>query len=274
MNDTTLTVHPDVEQGTPEWHDLRRGELTSSMIGRLITTGPPSPLVLACPTCGADREAPCLSTARKTPTPIKTIHDARTAAVSLMPPVHSINYGDAFDTMARATAAERITGLTEDIGMTRDMWRGVEAEPYARGYYETHHAPVREIGFALRTGPGWRLGCSPDGLVGDDGGIEIKSPRAAGHVAVVLADAVPAHWQAQIQANLLVTGRAWWDFVAFSGGLPFYRKRVHPHPDWQGVLIGAARAFEQKVTDIVNDYLERTADLPKTDPLPDLEVVI
>lgn len=271
---TTYTEWRDVTQGSPEWHDLRRGELTASTIGRLIVSGPPSPLTLACPTCGADREAPCLSVSRKAPTPIKTIHDARTAAASTLPPVHTIADGETFEKAARVTAAERIAGLTEDIGMTRDMYRGVESEPFAREYYAEHYAPVTEIGFALRTGPGWRLGCSPDGLVGDDGGIEIKSPRAASHVAIVLADEVPTHWQAQIQANLLVTGRDWWDFIPFSGGLALYRKRITPNPDWQGVLIGAARAFEAKVTQIVSEYLERTAGLPKTEPIPDLEVMI
>jgi hypothetical protein len=61
---------------------------------------------------------------------------------------------------------------------------------------------------------GWTLGYSPDGLVGDDGLIEIKAPRAKTHLRTILADEVPAHYMAQCQAGLLVTGRKWIDFVS------------------------------------------------------------
>ena len=62
------------------------------------------------------------------------------------------------------------------------------------------------------------LGHSPDGLVGDDGLLEIKAPRAKAHVLAVSPTSAP-HYMAQLQAGLLVSGRAWIDFVPFCGGL-------------------------------------------------------
>ena len=71
--------------------------------------------------------------------------------------------------------AERLTGHIDPIYPNADMQRGTMDEPYARDLYAKEYAPVTEIGFAVRTINGYRLGASPDGLVGEYGGLEIKS---------------------------------------------------------------------------------------------------
>jgi predicted phage-related endonuclease len=137
-------------------------------------------------------------------------------------------------------------------------------EPYARDVYAENYGEVEVVGFMLREEDDWRLGASPDGLVGDDGGIEIKCPRAKTHLRTILADEVPAHYMAQVQSSLLVSGRKWWDFVSFVGGMPLYRKRVLPDPAWFDAITAACIAFEANAAQIVADYESRVADMPKT----------
>lgn len=261
----SLHVLPDLIQGSEEWHAQRRGLVTASVVGKLISVGPPNAIAVPCVTCAAPADAPCISATRKTPTPIKTLHDARTAAAATLPPIYSTATGDDARNLTLTLAAERIAGWTEQTAMTSDMWRGVEAEPFARDIYSGHYGEATEIGFMVREEDDWRLGYSPDGLVGDDGLIEIKAPRAKTHVRTILADEVPARYMPQLQAGLLVSGRAWIDFVSYVGGLPLYRKRVEPDPVWFSAITAACIAFEANATQIVADYQARTKGLPMTD---------
>jgi hypothetical protein len=269
----TLTVLADLQQGSPEWHDARRGIVTASVVGKLITVGPPAASDVMCPQCGAKSGEPCLSRTRKEPTPIKTHHDDRVLATWNQPPIYSVADNDTSRGLTATLAAERITGWTEDTPMSSDMWRGVEAEPFARDLYSEHYAPVTECGFMLREECGLRIGYSPDGLVGDDGLIEIKAPRAKTHLRTILADEVPAHYMPQLQAGLLVSGRAWIDFVSYVGGMPLYRRRVEPDLEWFDAIANACIAFEANVERIVLDYLKRVSGMPKTERL-DLEIRI
>lgn len=163
-------------------------------------------------------------------------------------------------------AAERITGRVEDTPMTSDMWRGVENEPRARDKYtETSPSPVRELGFMTRIGEGWALGYSPDGLVGNDGLIEIKSPRPKGHLRTILTNQVPSMYMAQLQAGLFVSGRAWIDYISYSGGMPMYVKRVEPDEDWFKAIKAAVTAFEKDAADMVTAYTEASSSMPATE---------
>lgn len=262
----TLTIFDAFDQGTDEWHDARRGILTASAVGRLIAIGAPDAVTVDCPTCNATANAPCLSAARKTPTPIKTIHDARAQAVVNLPPVYTVADNDTARGLVATLAAERITGWTDETPMNSDMWRGVEAEPIAReAYARQQEVAVTEVGFILRTEHAWQLGYSPDGLVGDDGLIEIKAPRTKTHLQTVIADEVPAHYMAQLQAGLMVTGREWIDFISYVAGMPLFIKRVLPDANWLAALEAAATAFEVACNDLVTAYEARVKGLPMTD---------
>lgn len=262
----TLHVYEELDQGTDEWLAARRGIVTASVVGKLISIGSPGPLTVACPACKTDPLQPCMSmAAKKEPAHIKTIHDARVAATAGLPPTYGPADNETSRALTATLVAERIAGFTEDGPMTSDMWRGVEMEPVARDLYAKHHAPVEQVGF-MRLEADWgTLGYSPDGLVGDQGLIEIKAPRTKGHLLAVLAGEVPAHNVAQLQAGLLVSGRAWIDFIPYVGGLPLWTKRVFPDPAWHGAIKGAVSRFEETAAEMTDAYLTATSGLPATE---------
>ena len=289
-----LHVYADLEQGSDAWMDLRCGMLTASVVGKLLTVNPPGALDYDCPTCKASAGSPCVSLTRKTPTTIKTYHEGRTVAAleneANLPPTISVADNDTSRALTATLAAERVAGFTEDGYMSSDMWRGVESEPYARDLYSGHYEAVTECGFMVRTEPmpwdpnevarpvdeeqpTWSLGYSPDGLVGDDGLIEIKAPRSKTQLLTVVADEVPAHNMAQCQAGLLVSGRKWLDFVSFVGGMHIYVKRVLPDPMWFAAIEAACRTFETNAAALVDDYHKRVDGKPVAERIPTLEVI-
>jgi hypothetical protein len=149
--------------------------------------------------------------------------------------------------------------------MTSDMWRGCEMEPVARDLYSKHYAEAREVGFMVEDKWGFSIGYSPDGLVGDDGLIEIKAPRAKTQILTVLSGEVPAYNMAQCQTGLLVSGRKWLDFIPFVAGLPLWRKRVYPEPAWHEAITAAVAKFETTAAEMVAAYEQATKDLPATE---------
>lgn len=151
-------------------------------------------------------------------------------------------------------AAQRISGYVEPSYISDDMLRGQEDEFYARQLYAEHYAPVEQAGFITNDRFGFILGYSPDGLVGDDGLIEIKSRRQRFQIETIAADEVPSEYMIQIQTELLVSERQWVDFISYSGGLPMFVKRVEPIPEFQEAIIAAACAFEAKVAEKMLEY--------------------
>jgi hypothetical protein len=264
-----LTEFPKVEQGSEEWLTLRRGIVTASVVGKLLTVGTPDVLEYRCDRCDAEPGLSCVSLSRKDRAPIKTVHDERTTtaakAAKTAPPVIEVANNDTSLAVTRTLVAERIAGFTEDAPMTSDMWRGRDMEPYARDHYSGHYHQAEEVGFMRYDEDGWTLGLSPDGLVGTDGGLEVKCPRAKTHVAWTLADKVPAQHMAQVQAALLVTGRAWWDFASFVGGLPLFVKRAYPDPTWFDAITAACIQFEQTAEQMTTAYDHATHGLPTTE---------
>ena len=271
----TLTIH-DIEQRSPEWYAARRGILTASTVHALLTVAKPSAIAYTCPSCDADPSQPCRSKrAGGKGEPLKTIHGERItlAAETDADPIVSVSSGDEARSLALLLAAERITARTEDTYQTRDMWRGVESEPFARDCYSENFAPVTECGFMVRDFDGARIGYSPDGLVGDDGLIEVKAPRAKGHLSTILAGTVPAQHMAQIQCGLLVSGRQWCDFISFYGGMPLWPVRVTADPLWHVAIVNALHLLEARVADILAAYAKAVDGLPMTDPLPDYDEI-
>ena len=195
------------------------------------------------------------------------------AVGKLLTPTLRVADNDTSRGVIAGLVAERITGTVDPTRMNDDMWRGVEHEPYARDTYSGHYQQAVECGFMRYDGDGWSLGLSPDGLVADEGGIEIKCPRAKGHIATILADEVPAYYMPQIQAALLVSGRKWWDYVSFCAGLPLYVKRVYPDPEWHDAIRAACQHFETTAARMVADYQGAVAGLPMTERI-ELELVI
>ena len=115
---------------------------------------------------------------------------------------------------------ERLTGKKTESFTNAAMQWGVDQEPIARAEYEVKTGNfVDQIAFVDHPTI-VNFGCSPDGLVGDDGLIEIKCPNTATHIDYVMQDKVPTKYIPQIQCQLAVTGRKWCDFVSFDPRLP------------------------------------------------------
>ncbi len=267
-----LIEYPELEQRSPEWYDQRRGIVTASAISALVTVGAPDALSVGCPVCHAVADLPCMSmAAKKTPTPIKTIHEARAAIASERPPVYAPANNDTSRGLTALLVAERITGHTDPTFMNDDMWRGVMDEPLAVEVYAKHYAPVKTTGLMVRDDWGFSIGYSPDGLVGDDGLVEVKSRRQKKHLITVLADEVPAENMGQIQCGLLVSGRKWCDYISYSGGMAMWKKRITPDPEWHRAIVAAVAEFELTAERMVDAYLSATEGLPATERI-DLEL--
>jgi len=108
--------------------------------------------------------------------------------------------------------AERMSGESMNGYSNKAMEDGIETEPLAREYYEQLFGEVQQVGFVELND---YVGCSPDGLIGDDGGMEIKCPYPNTHIDYILKNKLPAVYVPQVQGNMWVTGRKWWDFVSF-----------------------------------------------------------
>lgn len=261
-----LHIYEDLQQGTDEWLAARCGIVTASVVGQLVTSRQPTAIETDCPECGALTAEPCIG--KRSPAPLKTLHPARAAAARGMDRVIGADLNsDTAHGLALTLAAERITGHVEQIHENSDMLRGTLDEPFARDKYAEHHAPVDQIGFMVINDLGFRVGYSPDGLVGYDGLIEIKSRKQKKHLATILADAVPLENMAQCQAGLLVSGREWIDYVSFCSGMPLWTKRVYPDPKWFAAIIEAVTEFEKSVNSMLTRYAESTKGLPPTERL-------
>ncbi len=193
------------------------------------------------------------------------------AVGKLLTPTLKVADNDASRALTATLVAERITGWAEETRMTPDMWRGVEHEPFARDTYSGHYEQAVEIGFMVRREDDWTLGYSPDGLVRDDGLIEIKCPRAKSHLNTILTDQVPPSYMAQLQAGLLVSGREWIDYVSFCGGMPLYVKRVLPDPAWHKAVTAACQKFETTAAEMGAAYKQATTGLAPTERVPSLD---
>lgn len=155
-------------------------------------------------------------------------------------------------------AAQRITQFVEPTYVGDDMLRGHDDEITARELYSKRIAPVVECGFITNDKWGFRLGCSPDGLVGDDGLIEAKSRRQRFQIQTIVehyeSGAIPEDYVLQVQAELLVTERKWCDLISFSGGLPMATMRVFPDAAIHEAILDAAAKFESRISAVVADY--------------------
>lgn len=184
-----MKIH-NMEQGTPEWLEIRLGMPTASCADKLITP------------------------ARREPS-------------KSMKPYAQELAGDKF--------AGYVVSSWEGNQYTE---RGHEVEPEARSWYAMEtDTPIQEVGFI--THDTLECGCSPDGLVGDDGLVEIKClPK--NHIKALLvyknSGKPPSDYIPQIHFQLLVTDRAWVDLVYYSPALPSISIRIERDKEMDTLL--------------------------------------
>ena len=217
----TLTIYnaEDIPQGSDAWLEARRGIVTASTIGQLITA--------------------------------KTLRPAK---------------NDTARGLIETLAAEQVTGRVEPVYANAAMERGNRDEPWARHEYEKATGnKVDEVGFIRLDTAEFTVGYSPDGLVGDDGLIEIKSRSPRIQMRTILTDEVPAANMAQIMCGLYVTGRGWLDYVSYSNGMPLYIKRVSPDNDWFNAIRCAMNEFTIAANAITDAYEAQTMSMHQTE---------
>ena len=115
---------------------------------------------------------------------------------------------------------ERLTDQREEFFISGAMQHGTDTEPLARAAYESlKDVLVYEVGFVPHPSIEW-AGASPDGLVGDDGCVEIKCPNTATMIETLLSQKVPGKYITQMQFQMACTGRKWCDYVSFDPRMP------------------------------------------------------
>jgi len=170
---TTFTTEDRVavQQGTPEWHQLRLGKVTASRVADIL------------------------------------------AKTKTGPSASRGNY-------LIELALQRVTKTIEESYTNAAMEWGTQTEPQARVAYEVSTGNfVDQVAFIDHPSIAG-FGCSPDGLVGDDGLIEIKCPNSATHWSYIKANEPPTKYFIQMQAQMAVTGAKWCDFVSFDPRMP------------------------------------------------------
>lgn len=163
--------------------------------------------------------------------------------------------------------AERLTGEPAEKFSNAAMQWGTEKEPDARAAYEFRTgADVVQFGF-LRHPSIIMAGASPDGLVMDDGLIEIKCPNTATHIETLLTGAVPQKYITQMHFQMICAGRKWCDFVSFDPRMPesmrLFIKQVKFDATFGDEIDREVRAFikelDAKVEDLRALYERRAA---------------
>jgi putative phage-type endonuclease len=115
---------------------------------------------------------------------------------------------------------QRLTNEPGESFTNAAMEWGTQTEPMARIAYEAHaNVFVEQVAFVDHPTIEW-FGCSPDGLVGETGLVEIKCPASKAHIKYLLGGKPPAKYVPQMQCQMAVTGREWCDFVSYDPRLP------------------------------------------------------
>ena len=163
------------------------------------------------------------------------------------------NCGKGLETYIYSLMSEYYSSGLIDYYSNKDIERGNELEEQARGIYELEKGvKVDQVGFVEYDE---YCGCSPDGLVGENGGIEIKCLNDAKHFKMILnkEKEIESKYLWQIQMNIALTGRKWWDFVAYNPNFQDNILIFRMKPDqekidkiWEGLKVGTEKIKEIK----------------------------
>ena len=168
-----------------------------------------------------------------------------------------VKYGEASSRANYKTqlVTERITGKPIKSFSNSIMQQGTDREPFARIQYEFENGSVQEVGFIHHPKIAWS-GVSVDGLVGNDGIIEIKCPLETTHTNNLLKKEVPSKYVAQVQWGLAVTERQFCDFISFNPDFPddlqMIVVRVDRDDDYIAKMEEEVIAFNEEIEAIVN----------------------
>lgn len=177
---------------------------------------------------------------------------------NLVSPEWKLRTGQTPESYLMKKAAEKIMGYCAQSFGGGAMEQGSILESRAIPWLVfAHGIEIKRVGFC--TTDDGKIGCSPDGLIGDDGGVECKCPEAHTHLKYLLGGVVPKDYLAQVHGSMLVTGRPWWMFMSYSSHFPPLLIRVERDEAIQKVLQDALTKFVgdldkavAKVTEIIS----------------------
>lgn len=221
-----IKLHKEVEQRSDEWFALRCGIITASEVKKVVS--------------------------KKT--------DRKTKEVSWVN-----NNDEKSRAHVSELASQRMTNYVEPSYLGHDMIRGMEDELEARILYDQYYAEVSDVGFVTNDKWDLKLGFSPDGFIGDDGLIEIKSRKQKLQFDTIISNEVPDEFMLQIQTGLLVSERKWLDFISYCGGMPMFVKRVYPDKEIQEAIIESAKSFEKRIKENIKLYKQNKIKLIPTE---------
>ena len=178
-----------------------------------------------------------------------------------------IGWGASRFNLAAKLVCERLTGTPQESYTNAAMQWGHDTEPQARAMYEfMRDVAVQQVGLVLHPSIS-KSHASPDGLVGDDGLIEIKCPNTATHIETLLSEDIEGKYVKQMQWQMACCGRAWCDFVSFDPRLPaemqMFVQRVRRDDEFIAELEREARLFlaeiDKTIATLSDKYLSREA---------------
>jgi hypothetical protein len=154
----------------------------------------------------------------------------------------------------RELAAQRIMQYVDPGYVSDDMQRGHDDEFFARFAYSEHFTGVHQVGFITNDELGFPIGYSPDGLIDDDGLLEIKSRKPKHQLDIILDGSIPFDHRCQAQTGLLVSGREWLDYLSYCGGMHCKIIRVTPDENLQSAIVLATDKAEAEIVRMVNEH--------------------
>jgi putative phage-type endonuclease len=156
---------------------------------------------------------------------------------------------------------ERLTGCVQPSFTNAAMIHGTETEPEARRAYEFFvDRDVQQVGFIPH--PTINMaGASPDGLVGDDGLLELKCPNTATHIETLLIGQIPDKYMKQMQFQMACTDRQWCDFASYDNRLPermrLFVKRVNRDAEAIAEIEAEVAKFLREIEETVEQLRAR-----------------
>lgn len=150
-------------------------------------------------------------------------------------------------------AGELLTGEPMENYVSADMERGKMMEDEARDLYAFQEGiEPQRVGF-IKSG---NKGASPDSLIGEKGGLEIKSAAAHVQIKRLLSGELPSEHKAQVHGNLWVCEREWWDFASYCPKLPLFIIRVYRDEDYIKKIANEVELFNIELQQTV-EYIRR-----------------
>lgn len=161
---------------------------------------------------------------------------------ALITPLWKVRTGEGPETYRCMKLCEKLLGYSPEDAGTFAMDQGSLVETLARPWYSfQYNVEVQTVGFCVSDDG--KIGCSPDGLIGDDCGLEIKCPQPPRHLKYLMAGEIPPEYRAQVHFSMYVTGRPKWKFLSYSRQFPALVVNVERDPKIDAAIKCALDVF-------------------------------